>query len=799
MHTSVSTGRFHIVDGITRLLGLALFALLPFFIIPTPWASVAQGKMLLIGVFVILIALAWLVARLLEGVVHVPRSMLLYSAVLLPLAYSLSTVVSGWSQSALVGQGVEQDTLAAAVVWFSTLALSSLLFFGNQAAIRLAIQSLVAGLSILLLFQSLFILFPSLFSLSGLLVGETANLFGSWHDLGIIAGLSLFLAFSLSASGFVIGWRRIVLALLGAAALFLVIVIHFRDIFIATSALFAVAALIVVSEGAAHTDISIARILRRAAPFLIAAALLGAGGFVGPSLWEKLPDRINVVQTEVRPSWQGTFETARESLQAPMQLFFGSGPNSFVREWGRNKPAEVNLTPFWNADFTYGVGIIPTSIFTAGLFGTAAWGVIFLILLALAGRYMREMRFRRTHTPAAEIREGSLEPRVTSLATGPEPRLTASRVICGVAMLSVAYLIGYHLMYTPSVTVTGSLFLLMGLLVAASVSDQQSRSFRIGITSVRGVAGFVIVLLFVVTSVAGAGLIGREVVSNLFVNRAAYAYQIDRDEARAGSDVAKALAISPNNDRAHRAAAELGIVRLAQLIQTAPGDDASRAALQETLQNTIQHGLVAVSINESNYQNWLLLAQVYADLAGANIEGSLDAAKNAYEKAFEASPKNPLPKLRLAQLAALSGNRAAARTYLQEAIALKGDFAAAYYLLSHVEAADGNGDAAIRAASTAVQLVQDDPVGWYNLGYMLYIGGAYEAAAQALRAALDRAPDYSNALFYFGLAAYQLGNTEVAAQALDRVSQLNPQETWVQQVSANVRAGKEPMAGMQQQ
>jgi tetratricopeptide (TPR) repeat protein len=768
MNTSTSSGAFHVVDGIARLIGLALFALLPFFIIPASWSSIAQGKMLLVAVLVAGMAAVWLVARLLEGAVHVPRSVLLYAAALLPAAYLLSMLVSGFSQSALVGQGIEQDTLAASVLWFSAFALSAMLLFGNQAAIRLAVQAFLGGLTVLLVFQSLYILMPEWFSL-GLLSGETTNLFGSWHDLGIIAGLSLFLASSLAMSGLTAGWQRIVLGILILASLFLIIVIHFKDIFFATAALFALAGLVVMRTGEAHAGLSYARALQNAAPFLLAAVVLGAGGFVGAGVWEKLPDRINIVQTEVRPSWQGTFDTARQSLQAPQDLVFGSGPNSFVREWGKNKPVEVNLTPFWNADFSYGVGIIPTSIFTAGLFGIVAWGAIFLALLALAGRYLREMR-----------------------------PLSTSRVLFGLTLLAVVYLIGYHLIYTPSVAVTGILFLLLGLLVATAAGDQPARALRIGAFGASESVRLILVIVVILAGIAGAALVAREVVSNLFVNRAAYAYQGEKDIARAGSNIATALLISPNNDRAHRAAAELGVVRLAQMIQANPQDEAGRAALQETLQNTIQHGLTAVSINENNYQNWLLLAQVYADLAGADLEGALAAAKNAYEKAFEASPKNPVPKLRLAQLAAASGDKAAARTYLQEAIALKQDFAAAYYLLSQVEAADGKGDEAVRAASTAVQLVQDDPLGWYNLGYILYMGEAYEAAGQAFQNALQRAPDYSNALFYLGLTAYQLGQLDIAIQAFGRVEQLNPQETWVVQVKENVRAGRDPMDGVQQ-
>ena len=322
---------------------------------------------------------------------------------------------------------------------------------------------------------------------------------------------------------------------------------------------------------------------------------------------------------------------------------------------------------------------------------------------------------------------------------------------------------------------------------------------RIGVSSAMEGIRMLIVVVLVVAAIAAAALIGREVLSNIFVNQAAYIYQSSNDAARAGKALETALLISPRNDRAHRAAAELGIVQLAkQIAETDPKNAEAAAALKDTLQSTIQHGLTAVSIDGTNYQNWLLLAQVYSNLAGANIAGAYEQAKTAYEKAFAAHPTNPVPKFRLAQLAVAAGDRASARAYLHDAIALKPDFAAAQFLLSQVEVADGKGDAAVTAASAAVQLVPQDPLGWFNLGYILYAGQSYQNAAQALAKAVELAPDYSNALFYLGLSLNQLKDKADALIALNRVAQLNPGVTFLTQMIANIQAGKDPGTGIGQ-
>ena len=116
-----------------------------------------------------------------------------------------------------------------------------------------------------------------------------------------------------------------------------------------------------------------------------------------------------------------------------------------------------------------------------------------------------------------------------------------------------------------------------------------------------------------------------------------------------------------------------------------------------------------------------------------------------------------------------------------------------------MEAADGKGDPAVAAAVQAVQLVPSDPVGWFNLGYILYSGGAYADAGAALERAATLTPDYANALFILGLSYNALDRTDDAVVVLGRVVELNPNETWLQQLIVNVEAGKEPFEGIQQQ
>ncbi|MEK7155689.1 MAG: tetratricopeptide repeat protein [Patescibacteria group bacterium] len=767
-HPHQRSGAFSISDGIARVLLITLAAIVPFCIIPLPYVAIPQGKVLGLASLFILTLLVWTYARLSEGMLHIPRSALFYVSALLPIAYLASTLVTGWSSVSLVGFGVEQDTLAAVTFMAALFLLTGFLFYGNSAGVRLFLQSFSVGLIVLFALEILYVFLPEWFNL-GVLSGQTANTFGSWHDLGIIAGLSFFASFALWHSDFFAGRLRFVPALLGIVSLSTLILVHFADIFYASGALFLIAGAMVAKTAYAHGG-GILGALKSAALWIFVAAVFIVGGFFGAQVWDKLPSPIQIAQTEVRPSWQGTFDLARQSLQAPADLIFGTGPNSFIREWSLHKPAGVNQTPFWNSDFNVGVGIIPTSAFSSGLIGLLAWAALLFVLLGLIYRFVRETR-----------------------------PLTIGRALLGFALLVTGYLVAYHMIYTPGTALTAITFLALGLLAALAAGDSSARVVRIGVSGIGDAARLIVFVVVVLASLAAAGVMGREVLSNIFVNRSAYLYQTTNDVAAAGSALGKAFIISPHNDRAHRAAAELGVVRLAQLMQdTDPKDTAATAQLQATLQETIQHGLNAVSIDSSNYQNWLLLAQVYGNLAGVNIEGAYEQARSAYESAAAVNPTNPLPKFRLAQLMLVKDDRAGARDALNAALTLKPDFAAAHYLLSQVEAAEGNADVAVQSALSAAQLVPEDPLGWFNLGYILYAKAAYQDAAVALQEAIRLSPDYSNALYYLGLTAYQLKDMNNAALIFDRVAELNKEVTWLPEVAANIRAGKEPFEGIEE-
>ncbi|MCR4325536.1 MAG: tetratricopeptide repeat protein [Patescibacteria group bacterium] len=295
----------------------------------------------------------------------------------------------------------------------------------------------------------------------------------------------------------------------------------------------------------------------------------------------------------------------------------------------------------------------------------------------------------------------------------------------------------------------------------------------------------VVAVVFILA--AGTSII-RVNASEALVNRGAFIYNSTTDATSASASVAAALRIFPS-DRAYRAAVELGLLELQILSATADtSTDAVKQQLQDTLQKTIAHGLEAVSINSYDYQNWLELASLYSELAGASVQGAYEAAQEAYARAADENPNNPLPFMGLAQLERLQGNASSSLAYLAKAVQIKPDFAAAYYLASQIYASQGEMASAASSAALAAQYAPNDPQAWYNLGIIQYASDNDATAQLALRQSLSLNPKFANAMYVLGLSYYRQGDTDMAISTLEALDQLDPAQPAVQQLLENLRS-----------
>lgn len=743
--------------------------MLPFFFIPVTWLTALQSKILIASVILGVVAIVWALARVLEGGGRLPWNMLFAASAFVPVAYALSAAVNGFASISLVGTGVEPDTLAIICLEFSALALTALIFGGDARNTTGVIRGLFSGILALQVIHILHILFPSL-SLGGVLAVETGNALGTWHEFTMLIGFALISSIALLRSTVAEGLWKWVFVVIGALSVPILIVNNFTDVWIAVG--IAAIVLLVVRWNQTRPAVSVSYARSEWAALAVVVLSLFCI-LLGARIVAVLPERISVVQVEVRPSWQGTFQIGEQSLNNPKAFIFGVGPNTFTRQWGLHKPIEVNQTPFWNADFNVGVAPIPTSFISLGVIGVIAWlGYIIAVLWTAIGMWIRR-------------RDVVLSSRVLAVSIG------------------AVYLLTFHLSSVPGTSLGLLMFTITGLLVAfAMQSSGAERRFSIAGSDWKNafkIAGgdwknavkiAIATLIVLVALIASIGVF-RAVLADATISRAIVSYNSTQDLQKSTDLIGRSLAIQPSNDRAHRAAVELGLLKLQQIINANdPDQEAARASLQATLEQTIKHGLSAVEINGFDYQNWLQLAALYSQLAGAQIEGAYDNARAAYVRAQDANPTSPLPLLNLGQLDALQGNFDAALENLGKAVALKPDLASAYYLASQIYVAKSDANNALLAAAQAAKYAPNDPLAWYNAGAIAYAGGAYQDAVIAMQQALALQSQYANAMYVLGLALFQLEQTADAITVFEALNQLDPNQAIVQQILTNLRAGK---------
>ncbi len=742
-------------EALARRFVFILFAFLPFFFVPVQWVSVAQAKIIFATVIAVAAFLAWLSTSLRESRFRIPLSPLLVAAILIPAAHLISAFATGASWGAFFGQETIQNTVVVSVVWYIILLLSAVVLSTGNDRTSFALRSLIFGSSMVLLVQIIHLAIPS-FTFGGVLQINSASIVGSWHDLAIFLGLTAFVSIAFLGTQIAVGYWRYMAFLHALVAVLFLTLINYSDVWVGlffVCIFYAFFAYKTRAKGESMFPI-------KGVMSLVFAALTLGLYFGGFAIHRALPAQLQVTQTEVRPSWQGTFEIGQKVFAEPNRIFFGSGPGTFSREWGLYKPSAVNTTQFWNVDFYNGVGLIPTSIVTMGILGLLSWGAVCVGLLWSLWKW-----FKKSSSDA---------------------------VVYTTLIVSSIYLAVFHVLYVPGPLLSLITFLIFGALVAEEMHRGVVQEWvaELSFESWAGSAGAVLASIFGLLVLFMGIQSMRASISDIFVNRAIVEYNRTQNIQASSRSISLAVMVLGSNDRAHRAGVELGFLQLSKMIAAGGDSDEMRAKLQETLNSTIQHGLVAVSIEDQNYQNWLTLARLYGELAGIGVAGAEDSARSAYTKVLQTNPTSPLPYLGLAQLDLVKKHEIDARKNLESAIAIKPDFAAAHFLLSQIHARANDLVKAEQHAAAVVQIAPEDSLGWYNLGTIFYTIGNNQNAALALERATKLNKDYANALFLLGLSYERLGRHKDALASLKLVAQSNPGDKGLAELIAKLEADK---------
>jgi hypothetical protein len=367
------------------LLGLVLF--LPLFFIPISTFSFLFSKSILISLTTILLSIVWIISRLKDGNFTTTKNKILLFAIAIPVVYLFSAFFSGSVMTSLVGQGYEVGTAMFTIIFFLLLFLTTSILNTKEKIYNVFFVFFISFI-FLSLYQILRLIFGAEFLSFGVLASSNSSLLGKWNELAIFYGLTAILSLLIvefinqSKIIKILGYITLIISL------FFIALVNFNLVWaVVGSFSFVLISYIFSSNRLIKKEISEKKkrfpIVSFVVVVLAVIVFLGNVTGNGNNIGGFLSSKFSISNTEVRPSWQGTYGIAKNTLMSK-EVLLGVGPNKFINQWLLYKPVEISNTVFWNTDFDTGVSYLFTSVVTVGILGIFLW-LIFLTSLFYTG------------------------------------------------------------------------------------------------------------------------------------------------------------------------------------------------------------------------------------------------------------------------------------------------------------------------------------------------------------------------------------------------------------------------------
>jgi tetratricopeptide (TPR) repeat protein len=748
---------------------LALIVLLPLFFLPSANLSILVAKNSLLTIGILLATLFFLIGVLRDGKLTIPRTYMMWLVILLPVIYLAASFTSISRQLSFFGYTLEVGTFASTTLLFALLGLTSLILNTKNRIYRA-----YGGMFLSFLILGIFALIK-LFSGGNLLVlknfsGNLGNPIGNWTDYSIY--FALFSVLSVAALEWLQIKRpfRFFLYISLLVSVFMLAVINFSIAWILTLVGGAFILLYSVYGSIGREIASGTKNNLYKAKYAIALTVVSLLFVINPTIssttgtiGNSISGIFGIQNSEVRPSWGATLDVTKPILKS--DALFGSGPNTFGREWLLNKPAVINGTAFWNVAFPFGVGFIPTQLASTGIIGGILW-ILFLAMFLILGI-------------KALLRKVPNE---------------GDRFMVVSSFLGSLLLWASAILYVPSLVMLSLAFIFTGLFIASLTQSGTigERSIFFSGSPKKNILALILVVLVLI----GAGSIGfkifQKTVSVVYFQKALIAANdTDKTVDEIKSLIVKANSFAPA-DLYYRALSTLAFNKAQGIVNQPNPTPAMAQEFQIAYGEAIESAKTARDLSPENYENWFNLGGLYEALVPVPVTSAYENAKIAYEEARKLNPGSPEIPLVLARLEASNKNFDSARKYIEESIALKNDYAAAYFLLARLEISANNMANAIKAAEAGAVLSPGNAGVYFELGLLKYTNKDYQGAAEAFVAALRVVPEYANAQYFLGLSLYELGDKAGALQVFQLLQKTNPDNAEVQSIIANLEAGKAP-------
>ena len=736
----------NIFESMSYVALVSTIVLTVFLFIPLPGVPFYHTKVTIFAFGIAVSLLLFAVGRLSRGALQLPPLLLLLSFWLIGLGTLLSALFSGLPlATTLYGIELETTTLGFVLLLLVATTLTACIF-------RKPIHFLKAGHTFLIAFfvflcAQVGVFIYSLIDSSYLL--PSTNFVGTPADFAHMLGLLIIIALVILRFASLTPFIRIATIIATCVALFFAMLQNMIIIWVPiglVSLLFVgESVLFRKSSKASLPDENVGRKL-----FFLPLCLVLASVFFFATTQTFVTDVANMFDTnsvEVRPSLSATFDIAAHTYaSAPL---FGTGPGTFKEMWLSHRDPLINENEyFWNIDFDFGVGYLPTVLVTQGVVGTIMW-FIPLLLFLLVG--VRSLVLPRQKEPS--VRLYTIISYVTALYT------------FSLAIFAVT---------GPAQLVLG--FFALGVYISLLRFGEQSHETVI-VFNKNPKLGLFLVFVFtlcIVVALATAYSVSTRYIASVAYLNASNALKVNRI-TEAEKYLQTALTFDPN-DRVYRLAALTGVASMNELAgNTTIAPDELQSQFQVLLTQSIEFAVAATQENPRNYENFITLAAVYQSVVPLRVDGAYDKALEAYDQAISLNPSSPATRVLLAQLELSRNDLERAEARLLEAIGLKRNYLQAVLLLARLKIETGKTAEALEVTERALVIAKTDEVSLFQIAVYKLGAGDIRNANSLFSRITELNPQYANAHYFVGVTYALLGEFDEAVSALSRVKDLAPE------------------------
>lgn len=712
---------------------LATFFLSVFFFVPYIPVTLEASKGFLISVGVTLSIFFWLVARLADGNFSIPKDRLILYGFLIPLIFLFASFFSASPYTSLFASGFEIGTFGSMLVLYLVFFLSAT-YFQTEKRLKYFFKALFAGALILGVFQVAYIFIGFDRILPGMFSGiSNGNLIGTWNDLVLFFGMMVILSlFTLEFLKLNKKYRIALSAIIVIGLVFLMIInIPFVWVLVGAFSLIVFVYNVSLQHNNIKGEIPDRKIPVAALVVMIVSLLFLIGNNLIGGLISKY---VNVYNPSLRPSVSATYHIAVNSLKH--NPFFGTGPNTFDVDWALWKPSVIKDTPYWNAEFSQGIGLVPTFLVTTGILGFLSV-VLFIVVFCLRGFQSLRIAFQSTNSNYL---------------------LMASFILAMYGWITMV-------IYTPNILLIMITFAASGAFLGSLVHKDVVRVYNLSFLNDPRHSFFSIlgIVILMIGAVSTTYVYAQKFASIVYFSRSLNMPDSSiQSLVKSEQMILNAISLD-KSDVYYRSLSQVYVAEVNALVSDKTiSADTMKSRVQTIVTNIQQAAGAAVAQNPKQYQNWVNLGNVDASLVPLGVDKAYENAVSAYNQAQTLAPLNPSLLLSLAQLEFLHKDNDKAKSYIKQALEMKPDYIDAMFTLAQIDQSEGNLGDAIKQAELASTVSPNDSSVFFQLGILRYNNNDFSGAVSAFEQAVILNPSYMNARYFLGLSYEKVGRNDDA-------------------------------------